>query len=177
MIDLSKVQEELNMKLSQGFRTVFYIIAKEVSHTAKKLGTIVGSRKIDECTRNICKGATAEELAKLVKSLDIAGKTLTSFSKSIQNEFVSKYPDADIEQCISEQTEKSQNDIFSILNEKMPERFHRGSFIVDEMLHDYLENLDREVENSTRSQLYNYRYHKENADYDSPNEECYQERN
>lgn len=166
MIDFNQIQEKLNMKLAQGFRTVFYIIAKEVNHTAKKLVVIADSKKIDDCIHNICAGATSGELAKLAEVLHVAGKTLTSISESIKNEFDNRFPDEDISQCLSEQNEKSESDFFWNIDESICERFHKNRFIVDEMLSDYSDSLKIEIENDTKEQLFNYKYQNEKTDHD-----------
>lgn len=170
MFDFNQLQEKLNMKLAQGFRTVFYIIAKEVNHTAKKLVVIADSKKIDDCIHNICAGATSGELAKLAEVLHVAAKTLTSISESIKNEFDNRFPDVDISQCLAEQNEKSESDPFWNVTESMRERFHRGGFIVDEMINDYENSLKIEIENNTRAQLFNYKIHNLKADHDIHNE-------
>lgn len=150
VVDLSKVEKELNLKLSQGFRSVFYLISKEVHEVSQELIKTFRTADCDECAHGLCEGITAEVLARLIYDIKGAGKTLTLLSESLEKEFVQRFPEDDMNRILT----KDEDSLFWMMSPEQYDRYHKRTYFVTEMLSYYQENIKTIVENGIKDQLY-----------------------
>lgn len=138
------IEEKMNCELSQGFRTTYEIIIKEIAKASKTLTDISGAKDADSFSQKLIIGANKGELISLCTDLEKWGNHLVELSEAIKKN--------SLEKC---KEESNDNNAYrnTWLDEILNERFYRGGFIVDQMLRDYKDRLIAEWKNDLNSQL------------------------